>query len=183
MRMEFDILPECYVDTNVIATMLALEVPSAGMPNHCMGCNKVCGSMSSGKLSDSFALGIIDNDKMEHSYVQEFCIVGAKEHIQLLKHKCRHHFIIRINPAMDRFILDVAERQGVRMSDYELPVRLKDFTKLTKDANAKDDANMKRLFKKLKGDGEMKTLRRVLAYLYNNKYSYDLDVLKNIVNQ
>ncbi len=182
MKMELDILPECYVDTNVVATMLSLEVPSAGMPVHCMGCNKVCGSMYSGKLSDSFALGIIYKDKMEHSYVQEFDVIGAKEHIELLKHKSRHHFIIRINPAMDKFILDMADRQGVRMGDYGLPDKLKEFTKLTKDANAKDNANMKRLFKKLKDDEEMKTLRLVLAYLYNNKYSYDLDYLKKLVN-
>ena len=40
---------------------------------------------------------------------------------------------------------------------------------------------MKRLFKKLKDDDEMSMLRNILCYLYNHRYSYDLEMLKRFI--
>ena len=181
MKMEIDILPECYVDTNLVATMLALEVQEAGSPTHCKGCNVVCGNMNSQRLRESFALGIIDEDKRQHSYMKEFNEIGVCGHIKLLKHKDRHHFIIMTKPAMDKFVWDIAHKHGINMNEYELPDTLKEFTRLTKDIKAKDSANMKRLFKKLKDDDEMSMLRNILRYLYNHRYSYDLKMLKSFI--
>ena len=72
---------------------------------------------------------------------------------------------------MDGFILDVADRQGVNMSNYDLPDSLEKFTAITKNANAKDNANLKRLFRNLVNDEEMTLLRNILGYIGKNKYN------------
>lgn len=78
---------------------------------------------------------------------------------------------------MDGFILDVAERQKIDMSDYELPDKLKDFTEITKDAKAKDSKNLRKLFKDMVDDEEMMILKNVLGYIYKNKYKCDEKIL------
>lgn len=72
---------------------------------------------------------------------------------------------------MDGFILDVADRKGVNMSDYDLPDSLEKFTEITKNASAKDSANLKKLFRNLVTDEEMTLLRNILGYLSKNKYN------------
>ena len=64
---ELYIIPECYVDTNLIETL----VPTAKGYNHQKGCNNVVKVMKE-KLSDKFAVGIVDKDKRQVSYVNEF---------------------------------------------------------------------------------------------------------------
>lgn len=179
MNIAVDILPECYVDTNMVNTMLGIGGIEC-KANHCKGCNKVAKDMDGNKLRDCFALGVIDNDKMQHSYTKDFVTIGESEHIELLKHNGRHHFLIRVNPAMDGFVLEVSRAQGVDMAEYGLPTELKGFTKLTKSDTAKDDKNLKRLFKSIKDQKEIALMRNILTYLYKNKYTYDIDYLKSL---
>lgn len=169
MSIAHDILPECFVDTNIVNTFLAMENVYIDA-NHCHGCNMV-GNMMQRNLKDNFALGIIDNDKRQHSYNREFHSLGKTKHLELLKHPSRQHYLIRVSPAMDGFILDVADRQGVNMSNYDLPDSLEKFTAKTKNANAKDNANLKRLFRNLVTDEEMTLLRNILGYIGKNKYN------------
>ena len=82
---------------------------------------------------------------------------------------------------MDGFILDLAERQKIDMSDYELPDKLKDFTEITKDAKAKDSKNLRKLFKDMVDDEEMMILRNVLGYIYKNKYKCDEKILSSFL--
>ena len=82
---------------------------------------------------------------------------------------------------MDGFILEVAERQKIDMSDYDLPDKLKDFTEITKNAKAKDCKNLKRLFKDMAGDDEMKILKKILGYIYKNKYDCDEKVVSSFL--
>ena len=55
---ELYIIPECYVDTNLLETL----VPTAKGYNHQKGCNNVVKVMKE-KLADEFAVGIVDKDK------------------------------------------------------------------------------------------------------------------------
>lgn len=177
MSIAHDILPECFVDTNIVNTFLTMEGVYVDA-SHCHGCNKV-GNMMMQKLKDEFAVGVIDNDKKQHSYNSQFSSLGRTEHLELLKHNSKHHYLIRVSPAMDGFILDVTERQKIDMSDYELPDKLKDFTEITKDAKAKDSKNLRKLFKDMVDDEEMMILRNVLGYIYKNKYKCDEKILSS----
>ena len=109
-KKDWHIVPECYIDTNLVEYLL----DSQGV-NHQKGCNAVAKKMLESNLKDQFCIGIIDNDKRQHSYVSEFTEIAHTQHITLLKHKERPHYFVRISPAMDQFILDCAAEQGINL--------------------------------------------------------------------
>lgn len=168
MNIAYNILPECFVDTAIVNALMKIEGCYVD-PLHCYGCNKV-GDMMKNKLGDEFALGIIDNDKRQHSYNNNFYLIGKSEHIELMKHKSKPQYLIRISPAMDGFILDVAKRNNINMSEYDLPDNLATFITITKNAKVKDNNNLKKIVKHLVDDKEMAILRGLLGYIYKNKY-------------
>ncbi|HUZ59506.1 MAG TPA: hypothetical protein VMU83_12065 [Hanamia sp.] len=98
--MDQSIIPECFVDTNLIETL----VPPTGQYNHQKGCGTVAKVMKQ-RFADRFALGIIDRDKHEVDYLKEFNEICTSGSLILHKHKIKHHYIIQINPAIERFIL------------------------------------------------------------------------------
>ena len=159
------IVPECYVDTNLVESLLH----SDGV-NHQKGCNTVVNTMNGKVLNDSFAVGVIDSDKRKPSYVNEFTEIAHTEHLSLLKHATKAHFLIMVNPAMDKFILDCAEDEGVDLSEYDLPSDLDAFKNQTKAVSTKSDVRFKRLFKNLKNNSEIMILRNVLNYFKINQY-------------
>ena len=61
--IDLSIIPECYVDTNLIETI----VPTVKGYNHQKGAGTVTRLMQS-KLKDKFAVGIVDKDKKQCRY-------------------------------------------------------------------------------------------------------------------
>ncbi len=77
---DLDIIPECYIDTNLIETILNTKGCYTEGVNHQKGCNTVVKTMNDPKkLKNEFALGIVDADKQQPSYV-EACAVIARTH-------------------------------------------------------------------------------------------------------
>lgn len=58
MAKNLNIIPECYVDTLLLETIISNNKEF----NHQKGCNTVAKRMKE-NLNDKFALGVIDNDK------------------------------------------------------------------------------------------------------------------------
>ncbi len=174
-----DFIPECYIDTNLVETLLQVNGYNINGVNHQKGCNTVVCTMQK-NYNDSFALGIIDADKRHPQYVTECKEIASSQNITLLKHSHKHHFIILVKPAMDTLILSAAEELQVELSDYNLPSELKNFTNITKRVNSKEDKTFKRLFKKLRESKEMTILAEILVYLKEHRYDYDIQQLKNI---
>lgn len=172
-KKDFHIVPECYIDTNLAEFLL----DSHGV-NHQKGCNAVAKKMMESNLKDQFSIGIIDNDKRQHSYMSEFTEIAHTQHVTLLKHKERPHYFVRISPAMDQFLLDCAAEQGINLQDYGLPSELEEFTKVTKDVNAKNDYRFKSLFGALKDSKEISKLRSILKYLNGKQYKCDTTEIK-----
>ncbi len=166
-----NVVPECYVDTNLIELLLDASV------NHQHCCSKVVGLLNS-KLIDKFAIGIIDRDKVELGYIRDCNEVAKSEHLTLLKHKNRSQFLITIYPAVDGFVLDCARQQGVNPVDFGIPSDLKGFTKVSKAVTSNADTRFKSLFATLKNNPEIKTLKIVLNYLCQHQYASDLNQLK-----
>jgi hypothetical protein len=177
-KKDYHIVPECYIDTNLAEFLL----DSHGV-NHQKGCNAVAKKMMESNLKDLFSIGIIDNDKRQHSYVSEFEEIAHTQHVALLKHKERPHYFVRISPAMDQFILDCAKEQGVNLKDYGLPSELEEFTKITKDVKAKNDYRFKSLFGALESCEEITKLRSALNYLNDNQYKCDTAELQKIYEE
>ncbi|MCD8303909.1 MAG: hypothetical protein LUC86_03650 [Prevotellaceae bacterium] len=154
-------------------TLLSLDGHPANV-NHQKGCNNVVNMMCD-KYGERFALGIIDNDKRKPTYLKVFNEVGKSEHLILLKHKSRCHYIILVSKAVEDLILSCATEE--EMFEQELPYELEAFKKETKNVNSKNDIRFKYLFKAIKEAREMKIFRDVLSYLLANRYNCDTDEL------
>lgn len=173
-RKLLNVLPECYVDTNLIEYLL-----DAGV-NHQHSCSKVVGQLKT-TFSNSFAVGIIDKDKVELGYVKECDTIAKTEHLTLFRHKTYPQYLVMVAPAIDGFILDCAKKEGVDPQMFGIPVELKEFTRLTKTVTSNTDPRFKGLFAALNGNGEISALRTALHYLCENKYSTDIEELKSII--
>ncbi|MBQ9074118.1 MAG: hypothetical protein IJY30_06680 [Muribaculaceae bacterium] len=163
-RADF-IIPECFIDTNLVETLVC-----TGGCNHQKGCNQVAKIMQD-KFAERFAVGIIDADKRRPRYLDEFREIASSNHIKVLRHPVRSHFIILIHPATDGFILSCAETAQINLEDYGLSPYLKEFTTQTKNVMSNKDSRFKRLFKSLKDTTEMKLIESLLIYLVCNTYN------------
>ncbi len=180
--MDSSIIPECYVDTNLIETL----VPPAKRNNrqgynHQKGCGTVASRMKK-QFADRFALGIIDKDKHEVDYLKEFTEEINDGSLILHKHKSRHHYIIQIRPAIERFILHNALSVGIAIEDFDLPLEFEQFKKEAKTENSKKDYRFKRLFKALQDSGAADIVRLTawVTYLKEENYKADVNRLKEL---
>ncbi|MBD1421004.1 hypothetical protein [Sphingobacterium chuzhouense] len=175
--MDLHIIPECYVDTNLIETLVS---PLKGY-NHQKGCGTVTKVMKE-RFSDDFALGIIDKDKKEIDYLKEFTEVLAKGSLILHKHKSRPHYIIQINPAIEQFILNAVNEVGLHLREYDLPDSIDALKKVSKSANSKNDQRFKRLFRDVRkiGGNELNILASWVEYLKSTTYDAELEVIKSL---
>lgn len=171
------IIPECFVDTNLVSTLLG-----GRRVNHQKCCNNVV-SLMKGKFCDDFAVGIIDNDKRRPQYLDECCKLAESEHLCLYRHPHKHHYMITISPAAEGFILSAAAAAGISMPDYSLPSDLKGLKKITKNMVTSKDPNLVRLFCDLKTGGEFNVLQNVLEYLLQSGFSADQNVLVAFFNR
>jgi hypothetical protein len=162
---DFCIIPECYIDTNLIETL----VPPLKGYNHQKGCNNVAKTMKE-KLNKEFALGIVDNDKKQVTYAEEFEEVCKTNSLALYKHPDKPHYLIMISPAVDAFILKSSLKAGVRMEDLNLPPDIDGFKRQTKQVASKEDIHFKQLFKQIKDAPEMKVLKEWVNYLKIKQY-------------
>lgn len=176
MPAELQIIPECYVDTSLVSTLLG----GIGL-NHQKSCNNVITCMK-GRFNDGFAVGIIDNDARRPGYLNEFVVVAQSEHLCLLKHHQKHHYIITVSPASEGFIISAAGKAGVSLTDFDLPTTVPGLMKITKHIVSRQDNRLVRLFSVLSNCGEFLLLKEVLSYLVDNKYNADTDILKAFFN-
>lgn len=168
------VMPECFVDTNLIEYLL-----NAGV-NHQHCCSKVVGQLKS-TFADKFAIGIIDKDKVQLGYIQECDVIAKTEHLTLMKHRKRHQYLITIAPAVDKFVLDCAQEQMVDVKAFGLPDELRSFTDETKRVSSNSDPRFKSLFAAIKNNSEIHSLKMVLKYLCDNKYTSDSDHLRKLL--
>lgn len=158
-----NVIPECYVDTNFVEYLLNASV------NHQHSCSKVIGQLNT-SFADRFAIGIIDKDKVELGYIKECDTVCHTEHLTLLKHKTKSQYLITIAPAIDQFVLDCANEQGVNTMDFGIPSDLKGFTKLSKSVTSNTDKRFKSLFAAIKENHEIEALKNAMLYLNDNQF-------------
>lgn len=170
-RKLLNVLPECYVDTNLIEYLL-----DAGV-NHQHCCSKVVGQLNT-TFANSFAIGIIDKDKVQMGYVSECDQIAKTSHLTLYRHKTRSQFLITVSPAIDGFVLDCAKQEGVDPQSFGIPSELKEFTRKSKSVTSNTNPQFRSLFVALKDNGEISALRSTLRYLCEHKYEVDEDKLK-----
>ena len=176
-----DVLPECYIDTMLIGTLLNADV------NHKYGCNEIAKDMKKGRHKDDFAIGIIDNDKRTPPYADDFDEVGKTENMIILKHKKKHQYMIKIgqeHKAIETFIKANVEAIGMTMEKFDLPSDLDALTDITKNSiTTRKDPRILKVCKAIQASPEVARLKDVLDYLISKKYTVDVNVLKEKINQ
>lgn len=177
MKVNYAIIPECYTDTNLVETITG----SFNTFNHQKSCNEVSKTMQE-KLADSFALGIIDKDKRQINYLNEFKLSVSSEDLFLFKHPLKHHYIIQISPAIESFILKSAKEVGVSLKTYGLPEDLNGLKKITKRQTSRNNPNLRRLFLHLKNKNapQIVTLSNWISYLKEKNYESKIEELQTI---
>ncbi len=172
----FDVLPECYVDTILVSKAL-----SDSTCNHQKGCTNVAKVMSE-KFHNSFAVGIIDKDKKDIDYFRNFRILATRNSLELSKHPEKHHYLIRLTPPLEKWLLQSLNNISVKPSDFGLPDELQALTKRTKTVISIEDKEIARLIMTLqeKGCKNVKQLELWLQYLINARYKADIEQLKSI---
>ena len=172
---DLNFIPECYVDTNLIETLMNVDV------NHQHCCSKVTNVMEC-KMADSFAVGIIDDDKKKPSYVKSFVLIAGKEQFKIMKHPDRPHYLIVISPAVDKFIIDCARKSNIDIEDYDLPRNFNQFKEQTKRTTSNKDFRFKALFNTLKVNEEFSSLAKVLSYLREKRYESSIDDIVKLIH-
>lgn len=173
------IIPECYVDTNLIETLVP---PKDGKGyNHQKGCPAVAKVMM-GKFSERFALGIMDKDKKTVKYLEEFELITNTNSLFLHKHKTRHHYIILIHPATERFVLEEAKELNICLSEFGIPNTLEGLKEITKPEESKKNPELKKVFRALKNAPNFIILKNWVKYMRDNTFSIDIEQLKEIAN-
>ena len=171
-----EIMPECFIDTTLVASLLDAKV------SHKHSCNEVAREMEKGKYKDAFAVGIIDNDKRKISYIESFDEIGRTDNLTFLKHKDKHHYVIKVgkkHKAMETFIKANVDAIGMNMEDFNLPSDLAKLIEQTKDSvSTQKDPRILKLCKMMRQSPEVAKLQDVLSYLAANKYNVNIDELK-----
>ena len=174
------ILPECYIDTLMINTL----VPSKDgrVYNHQKGCPVVAKVMQI-KFCDRFAIGIMDNDKKKVKYLDEFELIAETNSLFLHKHKTRHHYIVIISPAAERFILNAAKELNITLEEFDLPNNLEDLKNITKhEISCKENPNLKAAIRGLKEASDFRILKQWIKYMRDTTFSIDIAKLKEIAD-
>ena len=172
-------MPECYADTLMIETF----VPPKLKYNHKHSCFQVEKEMVKGKFKDKFAVAIIDKDKKQIKYLNEFDEIDKVEgSLLLLRHKSRekHHFIIQILPALEQWVMNVCKEENIIPED--VPTDIKELRKYTKKQSSIRNKDLKNLFVKMGERNEnvnIRKLKRWLILLKEKNYEVDLNELKN----
>lgn len=176
--MDKAIITECYVDSNLVESF----VPSKTGYNKQHGCSNVAKLMK-GRLSNSFALGIIDKDKKDIDYLNEFEIADEVEgYLKLWKHNDRHQYIIQIVPAVEKWVLSICNELEINIEEYDLPNSFKELCKYAKNTVSKKDVKLKSLFTDLskKEHEAVIKLKHWVSYLKEKNYNADINDLINV---
>jgi len=179
MKLDYLVIPECYADTTFIETI----VPPDNMRgyNHQMGCNKVANKMQN-DLNDDFALGIIDKDKRSIKYLEEFQLIIGTKNLFLYKHPLKHHYIIQIYPAIERFIIDSCLEVDIDLTEFGLKNDLEGLKQKTKKQTSKKDPQLVHLFRELKNRRatQVVILSQWINYLKNNNFRSQIEDIKKL---
>ncbi len=140
-------------------------------------------------LKDAFAIGLIDDDKDKSNYSKEFTLlkrleISDKAHVELMYHDDTNHYLFVTHPAMEILMIECARLAGLDMKKYGLSNSLDRLKKYTKDHQADNDGNIKKLFRILSSNPKspLGKLKATLNYMVNNTYNIDKDVLVKMLS-
>lgn len=178
--MDSRIVPECYIDTMLIETIL---LPKKRY-NHQHGCSNVANEMEY-NLRDEYAIGIVDDDKLKPKYFENFEQVSEyKGVLKLLRHldKTKHHYLILIIPAIEEWIMNISSLENISIKTFDLPDTLKFLKRFTKLQTSSKDQRFIKLFAELKKSNNdiIVKLKNWIQIIQEKNYHLDINELENV---
>lgn len=171
-------MPECYADTLLIDTL----VPAKKGYNHQHSCFNVEREMMYGKLKNQFAVGIIDNDKLQVNYLREFEEIDkVLDSLILWKHPTKDHYIIQVCPALEGWLWNVCKKGEIK--SFEFAQSIEKLKVLTKTKTSIKDSRLKNLFKEISQREDLIEVRKLKGWiklLKEKNYQVDINELKNV---
>ncbi len=179
-NMDNHLMPECYLDTNLMETIL----PPQKAYNHQKGCNTVIKVMRE-NFNGRFALGILDIDKASFAKLRTKQFILLKEHngLMLYKHLSESHYLI-LHPTIEKWLIEEAKQINLSLEYYQLSSDFEELKKLAKPQTSKNNPRFKTVFEKLKEQNAkgITQLFNWAAYLMHNADQIDETFLKDIGN-
>ena len=103
---------------------------------------------------------------------------GEHRHVAMFVHEDCKRYIFTVKPAMDKFVWDAANAEGVNMLEAGYSTSFEKFKKETKRVQAATDTKLRNLFNLIVGYPELQKLRNTLKYLICKQYDSDPDTAK-----
>lgn len=180
-------VPECYFDTVLLRKILQTNKRL----KHTKGCPNVVNRFriikaKKGDLYDSpFGVGMVDKDKSDLDFLKECNQLGSIENLILWRHRdiTKKHFIIQLNPPLEKWVVDILERNNLKIEDFDYS---RDFKRLKKGIKDDiDNENDKKLNNLVSGliklnDEAVNKLKDVLLYLWHRNIDSSDEELKKI---
>jgi hypothetical protein len=169
------IIPECYIDSCLIEVLL---IADKNHVNHQKGNGTVAREMKN-KFKNDFCIGIIDEDRIPLDYLSTFELKKKDDYLALWQHNNLNQYIIQVRPVVEKWILNICERNNIDLALFELPADLKPLQRITKSISSKNDQKFIKLFKHMKGVNcaPLLQLKGWIDFLKENKQNANLDLL------
>lgn len=171
-------IPECYVDSCLIEVLI---IADKNHVNHQKGNGTVVREMKK-SFNNSFCVGIIDEDRKDLDYLNEFDLVKGTEFLKLWKHRQKHQYMVQLRPVVEKWILNICAKGNIDLTQFSLPTELKPLQKISKSVSSKTDVRFVNLFKmivKTNSDAAIQ-LKNWLLYLKEKNYNADINELRNV---
>ncbi|MBO9681991.1 MAG: hypothetical protein J7502_04885 [Flavisolibacter sp.] len=186
MSLAKSVIPECYVDSCLFNVLLKFEKEGV---NHTKGNATVVKKVEE-KFNDLFCVAIIDKDKRDIDFLTRECdrveLEGLGNYFTFFKRRDKSHYFIQIVPAVEEWIMKVANDLEIDLSQTDLKVSsLEELKKLSKKIESKNDERFKSLFRTFVKKSEEKNyvpvvkLRNTILYLLDKTYQADIKELIN----
>jgi hypothetical protein len=151
------IMPECYADTLLVQKLVPVTLKAT---NHKHSCFEVEKAMKHGAFKNSFAIGIIDNDKRQIKYLEDGKkIKELEDSLILWKHNSRDHYIIQICPGLEKWVLRICEIGEIDISIYGIEPTLEGIKFVTKSSSSIYDVKLNSLFSQIGNRTDIKDVR------------------------
>lgn len=147
------IIPECYADKALIEFLIEQNT------NKENGCHAVVASILSDTFQDKLAIGIIDTDKRKPKRLFEFDdFIYEANDIVVRKRSDYNHYLIMIQPAVEKWLLNCAVLGGIDLTANALPHDLKSLKIITKKQSVVRNSIFEQLLMVLKDTAPMQAL-------------------------
>jgi hypothetical protein len=171
-------VPECYFDTVLLKKLFQTNKRLM----HRKGCNNVIRDLESDRLKNLFAVALIDKDKNDLNYLKECKIHYNASKLILWKHENQNHFIIQLNPPLEKWIIEILNENNLKIEDFGYSGDYKKLKRQIK-ADIDNESNEKLnnlLIAIIKTDcPTIKKIKSILIYLKEKNYNADINDLIN----